>query len=60
MSWLVTGELTKNLANKKLKIRDVEPSGATYSTHNQPHSNASIDLYSPARMYSSASVLPIS
>lgn len=31
MSLFVTGELTRNFANRKLKISDVEPSGATYS-----------------------------
>lgn len=31
MSLFVTGELTRNLANKKLNISDVDPIGATYS-----------------------------
>lgn len=33
MSLLVTGEFTRNLANKKLKISEVDPRGATYSAH---------------------------
>jgi hypothetical protein len=43
-SVLLTGVPTRKRANKKLKTREEEPSGATYS----------------ARMYSSASVLPMS
>ena len=31
MSVRVTGVPTRNLANKKLKMREVDPSGATYS-----------------------------
>lgn len=31
MSYNVTGELIRNLANRKLKMSEVEPSGATYS-----------------------------
>jgi hypothetical protein len=31
MSVAVTGVPTRNLANKKLKMREVDPSGATYS-----------------------------
>src|SRR5215471_19275462 len=31
ISLLVTGVPTKNLANKKLKMRELEPRGATYS-----------------------------
>ena len=43
MSVLVTGVPTNIEANRKLKIKDIEPSGATYS----------------ARRYSRARVLPI-
>jgi hypothetical protein len=31
MSVLVTGVPTRNLAKRKLKMREVDPSGATYS-----------------------------
>jgi hypothetical protein len=32
MSVAVTGVPTRNLANKKLKMRAVDPNGATYSS----------------------------
>jgi hypothetical protein len=43
MSVLVTGVPTRKRAKRKLKTRELDPRGATYS----------------ARMYSRASVLPI-
>ncbi len=33
ISVAVTGVPTRNLANRKLKMRAVDPSGATYSTY---------------------------
>lgn len=57
----MTGELTRNFANRKLKIKDVEPNGATYSTVlRQRNISVIVMPLVPARMYSSARVLPMS
>ena len=37
MSYTVTGEFIRNFANKKLKISEVDPRGATYSIKKGKH-----------------------
>jgi hypothetical protein len=63
MSVLVTGVPTRKRAKRKLKMRDVEPRGATYSEERRQR-GACMDGRRggrpPARKYSRASVLPIS
>lgn len=63
MSNFVTGVLTRNFAKRKLKISDVEPRGATYSVRiacQEPSFAYALSHDLPARMYSSANVLPMS
>ena len=58
----VTGVPTRNLANRKLNMREVDPNGATYSGNSCQGKPESVTREKgvPARMYSRARVEPIS
>ena len=61
MSVFVTGVPTRKRAKRKLKTRDVDPRGATYSkTRLTLCKTKKCWRNTPARIYSSAKVLPIS
>ena len=63
MSVFVTGVPTRKRAKRKLKTRDVDPRGATYSalrTISSTPRKVKTSGNAPARIYPSASVLPIS
>ena len=60
MSVLVTGVPTRKRAKRKLKTREVEPRGATYSVLIEETLKIRVrnDANAPARRYSRARVLP--